>query len=259
MLRKRMMLVLGVFVLGLFLGGVPVALADEDGGSKEQEEADRFMDIDFGDDDEKDGDGDAVQQPSKEVDLDQALADGQKRRLDKIKRDAGKAEAMVEKADKAYGGQDKRLKKVHSIRLYDQAGKLYRGPIRDAERLAKLVQDEDASLTILRQYRDVYRNAAAKAFCDAARVVIELSQTPNDLRQIGGFLKQAHQVDPKHAGIKEVRDQARERYAAMKQEAEARLNEVRGGGSGDEEEPEHYEDGRDRDHGTGRTERDKHY
>ena len=235
----------------------PAAAADVT-GSDETKKVDKYLGIDWGDDKTKTSDQDdpEAKKPSKEVDLEQALSSVQLKRLKKIKAGAGKAATMTQKGDKAYNGEDKKLKKIDSVKLYDAAGKLYRKPILDMERLAKQVKvtDEDAQLTLLRQFRDTYRDQACEMFCKAAGVVIEEAKGLGDLKKAVLFLKSARQVNPKYPGINEVRSAARARAKEiMTQLAEAAQQRTTGGG--EKEDDDRYVDPRgDRDYkDTGRT------
>lgn len=261
MIRKLALLALLALVFGPAVGlsAVP-ARADEpaegadqgqsdegDNGSEENKKVDKYLGIDWGDDD-KEGAADEAdaKQPDQKVDLEQALEKVQFNRLKKIKSDAEKADKMREQADKAYSGEDKRLTKVNSIKLYDNAGKLYRARALDIERLAKQMKEENVRLTLLREYGDKYKDQACEMFCKAASTVVELSKTMNDLKQAGVFLNSARKVDAKHPAIEGVRQAARDKaQEILTVLAEAKKQRTSGGGEKDKDESWKDQDPRD--------------
>jgi len=217
--------------------------------NKDNKKVDKYLGIDWGDDkdkkDQKDeADDPDAKAPAQKVTLEDALEKVHLNRLERIKRDADKAAKMKAKADKAYNGLDKRLKRPDSIKLYDAAGKLYRKPILDVGRLAKLVKDEDTRLTLLREYQDAYKDAACEMFCKAAQTVIETARNFASLKQAGMYLKLARQINPKYPGIKEVVDSGRERAREMVTKVEE-AKKQRTTGGGEKEEDDRYDDDRD--------------
>ena len=218
----------------------------DQGDKEDNKKVDKYLGIDWGEDKDAPKDTPDAKQPNQKVDLEQALAKVQFKRLEKIKEGAAKADKMKEHADKAYSGEDKKLRKADSIKLYDNAGKMYRRPILDIDRLAKQIKDEDARLTLLREYGDQYKDQACEMFCKAAGTVIELSKTMNDLKRAGVFLRSARQVDPKHPAIEAVRKAAREKAKEiMTLLAEAKKQRTTGGGEKEEDDSWSDQDPRD--------------
>jgi len=217
---------------------------------KEDKKVDKYLGIDWGDDkDKKDEKEDPdAKDPAQKVNLDEALDKPQLSRLERIKRDAEKAAEAKAKADKVYNGQDKRLKKPDSVRLFDNVGTLYKARTLDVERLARMVKDEDARLTLLREYHDAYRNEACAAYCKAAQTIIETATSFPALKQAGIYLKKARLVNPKYPGIAEVVAMGRERAREMLTKVEE-AEQRRTSSGGEKEKDDHYDDVReDRDY-----------
>jgi hypothetical protein len=223
---------------------------DQPQDDAEKKKADKYLGIDWGDKDEKESEKDApdAKKPSKKVDLATALEKVRQKKLGNILKYAEKAKKRSDEAGQAAAGTHKRLKKGDAPKIYNTSGTMYVKVIRDLEKLAKLIKDEDVKLTLLQEHRDPMKDKGCEAFCKAANVVIDLAKSPKSLRKVIPFLKSARQINPKYPGIKEAENAAREKLRELREQIkQARADRSSGGGEKDKD--NQYDDGRDeRDH-----------
>lgn len=252
MLRKLMMLALVALLACPVLADA--AKGDEPEKTKqdqpqddsEKKKADKYLGIDWGDEDKTESEkaDPEAKKPSKKVDLATALEKVRQKKLDKILKNAEKADKQVGVADDAAAGTHKRYKKGDAPKLYNAAGMMFVRVIRDLEKLAKLIKDEDVKLTLLQKHRDPMKDKGGEAFCKAANAVIESAKGVKDLKKAIPFLTAARRVNPKYPGIKAAANAAREKLRELLERIKQAKDNRATGGGGEKDKDNPYDDGR---------------
>ena len=211
--------------------------------AKPDKKADKYLGIDWGDDEKKDDKKEAVDpdaaDPSKEVDLGTALSEPQTKRLKAIEKNVAGGDKLSELAAKTLTGEAKGAKKSQAIRQYDGASAVFKKAMTDIGLLAKSINDDDTRLALLREHGDKYKKQTCEMLCKAGMAAIATAGNKVDnLKLAVQHFKRARKIDPKYPGIADGIAAARTAYKDITERiAEAKKRNA-GGGSGDEDPPD---------------------
>jgi hypothetical protein len=222
------------------------APADNGGADTKSDDAakkktDRVLGVDWGDEKPagtatKDNADNAA--PSKDVDLETVLTDIQKKRLEMIKKNAAEGDKKAELAQSALDGKNKTVKKADAVGIFKAAGGLFQTAANDIQSFAKGITDQDAKLSVLRQYGDTYKKRACELLCKAGMAAIDVADGKiENLKTAVAFFSQVRKIDPNYPGIKDglsaAEAAANDIIAKQKAEAAAKANQSSNGGGSD--------------------------
>ena len=241
-------LLLCLMMVGWAAADNDAALGEET--AKPDKKVDKYLGIDWGDDEKKDdkkeaADPDAAD-PSKEVDLGTALSEPQTKRLAAIKKKVAKGDKLAELAAKTLSGQKKGIKKSTAIRQYDKASAIFKKAMTDIGRLAKSINNDDTRMTLLREHGDKYKKQTCEMLCKAGMAAVATAgKKVENIKTAVKYFKRARKIDPKYPGIAEGIAAARSAYKDITERIAESKKRSSGGGGGDDEPPD---EGREAEH-----------